>query len=115
MAAKPVAKLTDNQWALVSKVVGYYIKHRMMVNEYRNAKDRAVTNYRRVGFVEARAKMYEKQWEKMPDNYAAKISAIDDRLIKWVISYCDKMFGVKITEDEARTIVNTIKAGTSPL
>jgi hypothetical protein len=115
MAASPVAKLTANQWALVRKVVSYYIKHKMMINEYRNAKERAIANYKKVGFIEARSKKYEKMWEVMPTNYESKINAIDDRLTKWVISYCQKMFGVTLTPEEVITIVNTIKSGVTPL
>lgn len=115
MATSPIGKLTAEQWALVRKVVSYYIKHKLMIDEYKKAKDRAVANYRKVPFVEERKRKYEKMWEVMPTNYAAKLSAIDDRIIKWVISYCQKMFGVTLTPEEASTVVSNIKAGVSPL
>jgi hypothetical protein len=115
MATPPVAKLTPEQWALVRKIVSYYVKHRLMISEYKNAKSRAIARYRATPFVEERKRKYEKAWEYMPANYEAKISAITDRLVNWVISYCKKMFNVDLTPEEARTIVTAITSGVTPL
>jgi hypothetical protein len=115
MAAPTIPGLTASQLALLRKVATYYVKHKMMINEYKGAKDRAVERYRLVGFIPARAKMYEAAWNRMPANYEAKISDIETRLAAWVIKYCAKMFGVTITHDTALSFVKSIIAGLKPI
>jgi hypothetical protein len=115
MTAPTIPGLTASQLALLRKVATYYVKHKMMINEYKGAKDRAVERYRLAGFIQARAKMYEAAWNRMPANYEAKISDIETRLAAWVIKYCAKMFGVTVTHDVALSFVKSIIAGLKPI
>ena len=115
MAAPTIPGLTATQAALLRKIVTYYVKHKMMINEYKNSKSRAIERYKMVGFTAARTKMYEAAWDRMPANYEAKISDIEARLAAWVMKYCAKMFGVTVDKDTALSFVRSIIAGLRPI
>ena len=107
--------LTASQLALLKKIVTYYVKHKMMINEYKNSKSRAIERYKLAGFIAARTKMYEAAWDRMPANYEAKISDIETRLAAWVVKYCAKMFGVTVDKDTALSFVRSVISGLKPI
>jgi hypothetical protein len=115
VAAPTIPGLTTSQAALLRKIATYYVKHRMMINEYKASKDRAINRYKAVGFTPARTKMYESAWNTMPVNYEVKISDIESRLKAWVISYCAKMFGVTVTPEAADAFVRSVISGLRPI
>jgi len=107
--------LTPAQEALVVKLGKYYLKHKLMIKAYKDAKDRAIANFRAVGFTADRSKVYEIMWSVMPKHYEDKISAVDARLKKWIRSYADKMFGVTLTDAEVDSIYSKVISGITPL
>jgi len=101
--------LTTEQKALVIRVWKYYDKHKEMIAEYKKpeTKTLAVDSYGRI-FPIKKAR-YERAWKFMPDNYEARMTAIDDRIFNWIKKFSKKMFGVVLTDDEVRSIVEEIK------
>jgi hypothetical protein len=101
--------LTDEQKAIIVKMWKYYDKHREMIEEYKKpeTKEVAVSKYRSIFPV--RAARYEKAWKGMPKAYEAKMTAVDDRIKNWILSFSKKMFGVVPSDTEIRTLVDEIK------
>jgi len=101
--------LTSEQRALIVKMWKYYDKHTEMIAEYKKpeTKDVAVAKYRAIFPV--RASRYEKAWRGMPKAYEAKMTAIEDRIRNWILSFSKKMFGVVPTDDEIRSLVDEIR------
>jgi hypothetical protein len=115
VAAPTIPGLTSTQLAILKKIVTYYVKHKMMISEYKGAKSRAIERYKLAGFISARAKMYEAAWERMPANYEAKISDIEARLAAWIINYCARMFGATVDKDTAISFIRSVISGLKPI
>ena len=101
--------LTSEQRAMIVKMWKYYDKHREMIAEYKKpeTKEVAVSKYR--SKFPARAARYEKAWKGMPKAYEAKMTAVEDRIRNWILSFSKKMFGVVPASDEIESLVGEIK------
>jgi hypothetical protein len=107
MTAMP---LTDAQRAYIRKIGKYYLKHLLMIQNYKNAQSYAIDDYKRYAANPALQKAYEVAWRAMPANYEAAMRAIDERLRKWVKKYAAKVFNTTLTDAEVDALVSEIKS-----
>ena len=101
--------LTDKQEAALIKAYKYAVKVQGMVENYRNARDRAIANYQTYARKRVTIGNYESAWAIMPANYAAAMSNVNERLRNWLVDYFDAIFDMKITPDQAGQILAAIQ------
>ncbi len=102
--------LTSEQRALIKKGLRKLIrKASSMKSEFKAAEKRAKTNYGLYPWKKSRKDNYNAAWKTMPKSYEEKVGT-DTYFVKWVIDYADKMFGVTLSEDDAKSIVSEVKS-----
>jgi len=102
--------LTDAQKAYVRKIGKYYLKHLLMIQNYKNAQSYAIDDYKHYAANPALQRAYEVAWRAMPANYETAMRAIDERLRKWVKKYAAKVFNTTLTDAEVDSLVSDIKS-----
>ena len=100
--------LTDAQRAYIRKIGKYYLKHLLMIQNYKNAQSYAIDDYKHYAANPALQRAYEVAWRAMPANYETAMRAIQERLRKWVKKYAAKVFVVTLSDAEVDAIVSEI-------
>jgi len=100
--------LTDAQKAYIRKVGKYYLKHQLMIQNYKSAQSYAVDDYKHYANNPALQRAYEVAWRAMPSNYEIAMRAIQERLRKWVKKYAAKVFSVSLSDSEVDSLVSEI-------
>jgi hypothetical protein len=100
--------LTDVQKTYIKKVGKYYLKHLLMIQNYKNAQSYAVDDYKKYAANPTLQKAYEVAWKIMPTNYETIMRSIQDRLRKWVKKYAAKVFSVTLNDAEVDALVSEI-------
>jgi len=71
----------------------YRSKIAVMPDRYKDAKSRAISGYKEVGFLDTFNRAYEDAWDTMPEHYDEVVErGLED---KWRENWTEKMFGSK--------------------
>jgi len=100
---------------MLIKIGKYYLKHKLMIRNFKDSEEVAKANYEAAGFSDRVVRLYKAAWEFMPKYYEGKMLAIEERIKKWIRKTALKLFGVTLSDREVDEIYREAISGITPV